>query len=255
MGHSDCAPHIVNKHNISIRGIRLLEIRKDVLVLVKNVKDLQSYSHACLSHCWGSGKPISKILVGTLREYLTVGIEIGSLPLSFRDAVEVYKRLGITYIWIDSLCIIQNNVDDWRIQATLMVDLYENARITVAAAASHNPTQGCFRKTHWAYVGQPLPRYTDRYIRRVNHGPSAIYAVKARDWPLFTRGKVFQELNLSPRIIHFGNQKLMWQCQSKQYHEDQQNTTWNFTPRIKISRKFSKLEPSALQQEWYVSRV
>ncbi|UKZ83033.1 hypothetical protein TrVFT333_010834 [Trichoderma virens FT-333] len=174
--------------------------------------------YACLSHCWGSSKPLSTTtanLDSHEREILW-----NSLPPLFQDTITYVRRLGISLLWIDSLCIIQDDKDDWRKEAAQMASVYQNAYLVISASKSSgsedrlfseideqlkpniipvpSPGQGsavCFRKslTH-------MPRYMDQKLAK----PSAL--------PTFNRGWIYQERILSSRILHFGPQELSWEC-------------------------------------------
>jgi len=112
-----------------------------------------------LSHCWGSAEFI-RLLMSNMEEFRR-GRPISSLPQNFRDAIAVTRRFSIRYLWIDSLCIIQDSVTDWKSESSMMRDVYANSVCNIAAAASQNPYQGLFRtrrldeilrivEAHWA---------------------------------------------------------------------------------------------------------
>ncbi|KAK7715694.1 hypothetical protein SLS63_011281 [Diaporthe eres] len=122
-------------------------------VLRKNVTKMR---YACLSHCWGNPQeicqtrrpdieePKDNLEVHTGRGNIEkskddlggLKVPLDALTKTFQDAVEVCRSLKIKYIWIDSLCIIQNNPEDWENEAARMADIYENAYITIAATKS-----------------------------------------------------------------------------------------------------------------------
>ncbi|KAF2850372.1 HET-domain-containing protein [Plenodomus tracheiphilus IPT5] len=146
-----------------------------------------------------------------LKLHLESGVAIDTLPKTFHDAILICQNLSIEYLWIDSLCIIQDDEADWQKQAALMADVYEGAIITIAAAHAENPTRGCFSNIRAACRGQPLPGYTNTYVR---------------PWPLLQRGWVFQEVSLSPRVIYFGAEEVVWQCRCKVEREGHPNEPW-----------------------------
>lgn len=98
-----------------------------------------------LSHCWGD--PGLKPLTLTLEnlDSMCRGIEPASLPPTFSEAVTVIQEIGIRYIWIDSLCIIQNSTQDWENEAKMMLQVYQYAYLNIAATHSRNSQQGLFR--------------------------------------------------------------------------------------------------------------
>ena len=71
-------------------------------------------------------------------------IPFSTLPQSFQDAVTVTRKLGIPYLWIDSLCIIQGDAQDWEVEAAKMGSLYQNAYLTIAATKASGSTEGLF---------------------------------------------------------------------------------------------------------------
>ncbi|TVY55546.1 hypothetical protein LCER1_G002742 [Lachnellula cervina] len=66
------------------------------------------------------------------------------LPPSFRDAVIVTRELGIRYLWIDSLCIVQDDLDDWRKESAQMDRIYGMSFLTIIAAGASHSQGGCF---------------------------------------------------------------------------------------------------------------
>ena len=168
-------------------------------------------NYACLSHSWGGHQPL-RTLNATLEAHKK-DIAWESLPKTFQDAVVVALRLNLQYIWIDSLCIIQDSDEDWSVESALMADIYRNATITLSAAASKGPNDGLFVsvpvenravKIEPTVVTSQQP-YRNFYTRhRIDH--------HRRNQPLLSRGWVHQERLLSPRVIHFGAFELMWEC-------------------------------------------
>jgi uncharacterized hydantoinase/oxoprolinase family protein len=71
-------------------------------------------------------------------------IPASKLSRSFRDAISITKRLGLKYIWIDSLCIVQDSATDWEIESALMSDIYSNSYCNIAAAYTADGTYRCF---------------------------------------------------------------------------------------------------------------
>jgi hypothetical protein len=98
------------------------------LVEPKNI----TLGYAALSHCWGKVQPL-KTTQFNLKAHLN-GIHFGDLPCLFQDATRVTHSLGLHYLWIDSLCIIQDSKEDWEEQCTRMADIYRDAAVTISAA-------------------------------------------------------------------------------------------------------------------------
>jgi hypothetical protein len=79
--------------------------------------------YICLSYCWG-GAEFLKLTTGNL-EACRHGIFIGDLPTCFQDAIEIARYFNIQYIWIDALCILQDNKEDWDIQGSKLAEIYQ----------------------------------------------------------------------------------------------------------------------------------
>ena len=92
--------------------------------------------YAALSYRWGGWDSFT---VKNTLETFKRKIEDEIIPIAFQEAAIVAQELEINYLWIDSVCIVQDDRDDWLEQATKMADVYENAEIVIAASSSPNP--------------------------------------------------------------------------------------------------------------------
>jgi hypothetical protein len=129
---------------------RILDVRDlhtEHRVLLRHSKDLSEHEHTqfiALSHCWGK-LHIPTLLQSDLSERMAKGWKVKELPRTFREAMNVTFNLGISYIWIDSLCIIQDSDTDWNHEAALMASIYRDAFCTIAAVDAVNGEGGLFR--------------------------------------------------------------------------------------------------------------
>ena len=174
--------------------------------------------YVTLSHHWGGPKyTLNRGNEGAM----TQGIALELLPKTFGDAMTIASDLGYRYIWIDSLCIIQDSDEDWNQESRTMSVVYGNADLNLAAMGESSAT-GCFRKRKY-----PLGRLPCKIS---NTGNSAIYAQMSKkdilryssDWErsvLFSRAWVFQERMLSRRNIFLGGPELSWDCCTTQLSE------------------------------------
>lgn len=103
----------------------------------------QAGSYVTLSHCWGGTVPL-RTTIDNYDSHRSDGIDMEDLPAKFRDAVTITRRLGKRYLWIDSLCIIQDDDQDWEREASRMAAVYANSWLTIAAAGSGYTSQGIF---------------------------------------------------------------------------------------------------------------
>ncbi|PWI63995.1 hypothetical protein PCL_00829 [Purpureocillium lilacinum] len=188
--------------------------------------------YVALSHCWGGEQPL-KTTTGTLNKH-KAGIEFSRLPPTFRDAVDIVRRLGIRFVWIDSLCIIQDCEEDWQIEASRMASVYRNSWLTVSATSSPSSSSGCYRRDRSVDVKGVEPDENDplavlfpaamklrkelrlnlRFnIQHPNLGHERFTSVRANEpFPLLGRAWAYQERLLAPRVLHFGPQELLWEC-------------------------------------------
>lgn len=191
-------------------------------------------SYIALSHCWGKS-PVLKTTSQTIDRHRQ-GIPIKSLPNTFQDAVMTTRRLGIRYLWIDSLCILQDDRDDWQREAAKMANIYSNAYLTIAATRAADGEEGLFTPTPNYELSGKTPQGEDFYLifrKRMVHN----YTNTNLDhgWPLFSRAWCFQERLLSPRVIHFGPQELFFECMERSYCECNGITRTEMLPHPKLA--------------------
>ncbi|KAF5872954.1 putative het domain-containing protein [Botrytis fragariae] len=140
--HTKCASR-ANYNAFPTRVLDVCQLRRESAIVVLVEKTDASFNspqnigfkkrYATLSHCWGDYQPLQ-----TKRESFRQhrkGIAWKTLPLTFRDAISIVRALGIRHIWIDSLCIVQDDQDDWEKEAARMAIVYSNSYLNLAATA------------------------------------------------------------------------------------------------------------------------
>jgi hypothetical protein len=103
----------------------------------------EGIKYAALSHCWGDPTSLLQTTSQNLQSHMQ-SIPLSCLPQTFQDAVRVTRALDIPYLWIDSLCIVQGDAQDWEVEAAKMGPLYQNAYLTIAATKASGSTEGLF---------------------------------------------------------------------------------------------------------------
>ncbi|KAF2821373.1 HET-domain-containing protein [Ophiobolus disseminans] len=211
---------------VTIHPSRLINVGEsgDSNICVRDTQGLSGQGlYTCLSHCWGQKQPLR--LTKDTKSSLQNGVLVSSLPKTFQDAVFVTRLLGIRFLWIDSLCIFQDNRADWSTESSRMSDIYRGAACTIAATAAENSDGGLFFErdptplrplrveTTWA----PNPDVSNGEFTYPQAGEYMCDALEAwtysvEEAPLNKRAWVCQERVLSPRIMHFSRTQLFWEC-------------------------------------------
>ncbi|KAK1978116.1 heterokaryon incompatibility protein [Colletotrichum cereale] len=139
--------------------------------------------YVALSHRWGAHETCCTNK-GNLKDMIETGVRITELPATFRDAIYVARGMGLSYIWIDSLCIVQDDKEDWKSEAQRMAIIYDNATCTIAANDGLDSNAGLTTQ--------------DSNLESTN-------ALESRAW-------VCQERMISPRSLIFTGGSVVWEC-------------------------------------------
>ena len=177
--------------------------------------------YICLSHCWGS--PTGPQPMTTTKKTLHGRKEricFTSLPKTFQDAVVFARKMHFRYLWIDSLCILQDDSRDWRVESARMQKIYSDASITIAATVATNSHEGFLKVATSSHLGYKSSIHTDEksgvaqnlhFRQKIDH--SGLFVAKnGQHYPLLQRGWVLQERYLSSRTLYFTDSELVWQC-------------------------------------------
>lgn len=150
------------------------------------------------------------------------------MPKTFKDAVIVTRRLGCRYLWIDSLCIVQNSREEWEKEAGTMAAMYQNSLLNISAFSASDCHGGLFIDD----------RDTEAIMVNFNTSGERKYQIWARKHPaagtqipgpLAQRGWVLQETILAPRGLQFASQQMFWQCKELFNSEDEIISAGNST--------------------------
>ncbi|TDZ23890.1 hypothetical protein Cob_v003451 [Colletotrichum orbiculare MAFF 240422] len=226
-----------------------------------------------LSHCWG----LEQIITTTndTIEQRKNDVPMKDLSNTFRDAVLLTRRLGVRYIWIDSLCIIQDNRRDWEIESAKMAAVYSNSYLTIAATHSSSGQGGLFSETPVFHVSGVTPdgeEYKLFFRRRIDHHLEVVLNMQEAfghptlDFhPLLTRAWVYQERMLSTRVLHYGPYEMFFECRSNLwcecgrigYHGSSNSAPTAITKILHADALDSEISSGSWQQEaqYYISRL
>ncbi|KAK7180548.1 HET domain-containing protein [Paraphaeosphaeria sporulosa] len=205
----------------------LLKIPEDTApeASIQLVHHAPCVGYAALSYCWGGDQRI-KLTVETVAVFTTSGIPCSDLPMTIQDAITTTRKLGLQYVWIDALCIIQNDPVHTRREIDLMPSIYQNAQVTIYAARSSTVEQGFLsdifvpgRDSHSFQIRIRGPDSLSRPGAPVCPSDLRGAVVCFSDDngsnvnnPIEKRGWTFQELLLSPRLLEFGAYHTSYKC-------------------------------------------
>src|SRR2546423_994682 len=223
--HPDCQR---KRQLCSARPSRLLDVSEPFIKLRdQSGMDIES-EYTALSHCWGQAETFC--LTTQNLPKLRRGLRLTDLPVLFQDAIGVTRKLSCQFLWIDSLCILQDMEDDWAMELASMGDIFLGARCTIAAVSAPDANCRLFEERN------PLC-FTDCFYTsndnktdlRISHPiePHILdtWSGSMRDVrPLLRRGWVVQERYLSNRILAFGNGTVAWLCTSRKASENYQQS-------------------------------
>jgi hypothetical protein len=179
-------------------------------------------SYVTLSHVWGEAQVITTTL-STIQARMA-NIEISDLSQTFQDAVDVARNMNVQYLWIDSLCIIQDSFDDWVKESSRMGEYYLNSLFNISAVSASNGNEGCFMARN------PLEttpcRVSIRFPGVMENKSDTMFLRSRSGWdpvtqiapfqrpPLWQRAWVVQERLLSARLLQFSSMQLSWKCRT-----------------------------------------
>lgn len=204
-GHPNCRPEHRSLSAENNLRIRCIDVRTSELVPL----GFQS-RYLTLSYVWGAPRnEMVRHAVPSISEDNSM-VVIQDLPPTVRDAIEVTKRLGEQYLWVDCVCIDQNDPATVQEQIDIMDQIYENAVLTIITSTidnAHERIPGLRRKSR-------LKSSTDILIDgRVMKGLCARSVVGEFFGIWQDRAWTFQEWILSKRCLLFSTNQILFQCQ------------------------------------------
>ncbi|KAK0653155.1 heterokaryon incompatibility protein-domain-containing protein [Cercophora newfieldiana] len=212
-GHENCRP-------VPYAPLRLLAIDPDEgpLRLVQRQVATDPTTYATLSYCWGSSLPL-RTTKATVSQF---GDEIPEelIPKTWADAIRIARALRIPHIWIDALCIVQDDEAEWQAEVERMSEIYQGSMLTIAAVQSSDSSGGCF-PSHLSRL-ENSELFFRTHLDRNDSASSVVVRVyqndirtrSLRNTAISNRGWTLQENILSPRILHCMQPEAHWQCRA-----------------------------------------
>jgi hypothetical protein len=207
--------------------------------------------YIALSHCWGLAKTFTT--TQSTIDVLKNGFNADELPATFKDAIAVTRALGVQYLWIDSLCIIQGDAEDWKREAGKMASVYANSYLTISASNASGDDEGFLKKRkvfhHPLKIITSTGKSAQYYLRKQELEPTIFSVSPAAVYtePLDTRAWTLQEALLPKRVLRFNTDESGWECTRAGLRE-----RW---PDVNNGGRTYKLEdlwpkPTAFEANW-----
>lgn len=224
-GHKECSKTLAeticdDAHPAALPG-RMIDVGSDTdlaaVARIASTKDILSERYLALSHRWGR---IDRLrLLKTNLDELTREIPTSSLLPSIAEAILITRKLGFRYLWIDNLCIVQDDDDDFAREIHNMGTVYENATCTLVAldaiTADDQTDRGLFHRERPG----PAPAVLANGLVLEPRIPSPWPLIKDTLWN--QRGWTMQERFLSRRMIYFSQRALLWECKLESRNEQE----------------------------------
>ena len=207
---------------------RLVDVQSARLVEFRHV-DLGSLEYATLSYVWGGA--VQNGLIQANLEGLQASVSLANLPKSIQDAICITNELLIPFLWVDALCIIQDNDEDKSVQVSNMGSIYANSIVTLVAATGQTAQAGLpgvsSPRKH-AQVPVTIDNSgleaSSELLTRLNPRNSPyIHPADTTIWA--SRGWTFQEQELSTRLVYFLDEQILWSCANDHRSEETHSET------------------------------
>ncbi|KAF1926799.1 HET-domain-containing protein [Didymella exigua CBS 183.55] len=193
--------------------------------------------YVALSYCWGPPSAATLQLKTTHETYQErlIGINADSLTPVMKDAVDFTHALSFRYLWIDALCIIQGDYEDWVRESAQMDLVYANAYFALCPLTSSTCLQGFLKRERSIQVPFKSSIQDETtgtiHLRFLKSGlignMFSINYMETAATVWNTRGWTFQEKNLASRRIYVGRSQLHYMCARKEWMEP---SWWSTSP-------------------------
>lgn len=247
----DCANHStcqLRRPLTSTLPSRVLDVRNNLCVLQDSPNMTGRY--VALSYCWGAPQP-DKLTAANVESYKQ-RIAVETLPSTIQQAIKVTRAIGVNYLWIDSMCIVQDDEEDKFRELAKMCEIYSNSTLTLCASAARWCTEGFFNLAALPGTSYRMPDVgivypcalpdgstgSVRLIERIDYRPGA-EALTSRGW-------TFQEHFLPTSVVQFGA-CLSWECDELCRRKTLSSLTGGIDSRLPFSALFQREDESQFQ--------
>ena len=218
--HEDCPQNL--PADLPARLVQVSSLGEPLSARLREFHGQKGY-YCALSYCWG-GDQFHKTLSERYSQYKRE-LPYKNLPRTIIDAFEVTRSMGLKYIWIDSLCIIQDDDKDKQTHMANMMHIYQNTQFTISVTSGSSATQGFLEPNSddASPIGFYHPFRVDEHtigsVVMTAPNLSSFYLACCGLKPINTRAWTLQEVLFTPRLLFFNQIHMVWRCQ-KGYKPD-----------------------------------
>ncbi|KAJ2999053.1 hypothetical protein NUW58_g134 [Xylaria curta] len=212
------------------------------------VPDIPMYEpYIALSYVWGADSAYTTTTENVMLHRTHGGLEnvIQQFPDAIRDAIELARRLGFKYLWIDRLCIVQDSARSWKLNAYNMDLIYGNAELTICAADGDASAGLCAMRPENHNLQQCKGEVMHGLDLMVTRPPETY--IRQSAWN--ERAWTFQERLLSRRCLIFTNGRVYFQCRStgmsEEIYADRKGAGWSLDLVDAPMRMFRRIDTCA----------
>lgn len=257
---------LLTSHNSEMPTFRLIDVQ-NMNVVVYNKVDIATIRYASLSYVWG-GPQKTRLVKSNLASLQKPQALDWSVSTTVKDAIGFAKKLNVQYLWVDALCILQDDDDDKAVQIGKMGDIYAQALVTIVAASGESADAGLpgfdmereGKQTEFSVCGTGAGSSITLMRVLISRGNNHI-----EDTPWAKRGWTLQERALSNRSITFTDQQLIWSCKKSQWLEETYcetslaHASWTFLrgsqSYLNSSARMITAGDDLTEQVWYKFRL
>ncbi len=258
--HANC-PKPVSNGRLPTRVIDVLDPDHPHLFVSG---DTHGEPYAALSYVWGEEQP-NRTTLSNISTYVA-SIDLTLIPRTIREAMDVARRMGLRYLWVDSFCIIQDSRKDKTREIMQLRRIFRDAYITIIAASASSASSGFLEERSPPAPSPAAPRLpywcADGRLGRVTAEPLFVSYEESRDEPANRRAWCLEERLLSPRRLVYANDTLQYHCQTSityaggalgRARTAERLPSFLFLPDAELAARVSQWKPfewRAFQTEW-----
>ncbi|KAH7124437.1 heterokaryon incompatibility protein-domain-containing protein [Dactylonectria macrodidyma] len=191
----------------------------DPLVHISATRLPMMECYAIASYAWGSGVIHAiKTTTSNLQQRMVEGIQLSEMPKTIQDLVQVTRLLGLEYLWVDCLCVVQDDDDEITQEMGRMANYYQRTEILLSAATAEHSDEGFLKVRHADQVYGAIFEIPYRLDLNGEDEQGAVLLCEkplynnSKEEPLHKRIWTHQEHILASRVLSFGSKQVRWEC-------------------------------------------